>query len=156
MKKSMLAVLLVALLAMGLTACAKASTLGLETIEETGAFKVTAENAIEKQSASSSFSLKEGQVLMISPVLESGKIKVVLANASTDAGVFEQAVDGKVLSTYDVAPGEYKITVSGVNGATGTVVIAAVDKAEWDAQDAALVEALERNGIDPSVLPQGK
>lgn len=137
-----------------LAGCSAPGSLALETIEETGAYKVTAENATDSVEAlEGDITLAEDTTFMVSPFLEKGELKVVLKDKATGEQVFEQVVDGKILDYYDVAPGDYALEVSAPSGATtGTCVIFAIESDLLEAQDAGLEEALEINGVDPSVI----
>ena len=113
-----------------------------------------AENATDSVEAlEGEITIAEDTTFMVSPFLEKGELKVVLKDKATGEQVFEQVVDGKILDYYDVAPGDYALEVSAPSGATtGTCVIFAIENDLLEAQDAGLEEALEINGVDPSVV----
>lgn len=86
-------------------------------------------------------------------ILDKGELKVVLTDRASGEQAFEQVVDGKILDYYNVAPGEYTLSVSAPSGATtGWCTIFPIDNELLEEQDAGLEEALEMNGIDPSVV----
>ena len=123
-----------------------------EVIEETGAFKGVAENAKVDDSATqeNGVTLTDEDVLMISPNFTQGKAEVELTDASGNVA-FAQEVKGRVLDTYEVAPGTYtvKVTITEA-GTTGEIVIAANNAKEFEATTQSLEEALEENGIELS------
>ena len=147
---------LVLALVVGITGCTTSSTtLSLETIEETGAIKVTATNAGPDDQVTSSITIEEGQVLLVSPDLTSGEMRVVLSHDGSDLEdpenvALDLMVSGRVLDTYEMEPGDYTVSVIGTDSrATGSMVIFNPSAEEVAAQDASLAEALVQAGVDP-------
>lgn len=135
-----------------LTGCGSkgAGTLSSEIIAETGAFKATASDAKLDAGvgASAAITIKDGDVLMVSPDLTQGKMQVTLTDDSGKVA-FDQEVSGRVLDTYEVDPGTYDINMTCKEaGTTGTVLAASNNKEELAAQDKALDEALEEAGVE--------
>lgn len=132
-------------------------TLSSEILEETGAFKVTADNTSKDSGlmVSGAVTLKEGDVLLVSPDLTKGKLHVKLLD-DADNAVFDEDVDGRVLDTYQIDPGEYAISVDCVEGGTtGSLVIAAVNAEEFEQQSDDLVEALTNAGVSNAAAAVG-
>ena len=137
-----------------LAGCNSEHVLTLETIEETGAIKVTATNAGPDDQVTSSITIEEGQVLLVSPVFDSGEMRVVLSRGSDIEDPANVALDlmvsGRILDTYEVEPGDYTVSVIGTDSrATGSMVIFNPTAEEIAAQDASLAEALVQAGVDP-------
>lgn len=137
-----------------LAGCNSEHVLTLETIEETGAIKVTATNAGPDDQVTSSITIEEGQVLLVSPVFDSGEMRVVLSRGSDIEDPANVALDlmvsGRVLDTYEMEPGDYTVSVIGTDSrATGSMVIFNPTAEEIAAQDASLAEALVQAGVDP-------
>ena len=123
-------------------------TLSSEILEETNAFKVTADNADGKSGVKvdGAIVLKESDVLVVSPDLQKGKLQVKLLDKSDNA-VFDKEVSGQVLDSYEVAAGEYAISVDCLEGGTtGTLLVVAVDAEEFEQQNQDLEKALETVG----------
>lgn len=138
-----------------LTGCAGSQgTLSSDINDETGAYVVTAENA-GKGSAlgmSGGLVIEEGQVLMMSPVLEKGALQVTLSD-ETGTVLFNEEASGKVLSTYTVDPGNYGVGIScKTDGTTGTLLIVGIDPADFEKQDKVLEDLLAESGIALSDL----
>ena len=127
-----------------LAGCAGAtSTMSLDIVEDTGALNVTVDNAGADNQVISSIVVDEGQCLVMSPVLDKGALRVVLEDS--EKAVFDQEVSGKVMGAYRIDPGDYTLSVAGIDGnpATGTMLIVAMDIEELRQQDASLVDALK-------------
>ena len=129
----------------------------LSSGEEPGTYEVSAVNAGEDQVASSEFTIGEGELFIVSPMLEKGSIRVALSIAGTDEIMFEETVSGSVFYSYEVDPGSYILDISGVEGedATGSVHILTMSAKELEEQEESLKESLEEVGMDPSVLEDG-
>lgn len=132
-----------------LVGCAREGTLTHETIAETGALRVTADNASEGAdvAAKGAVTLKEGDALLVSPDLQSGRLEVTLRDASGKTA-FDMEASGRVLDTHAVAPGTYDVGVTcKETGTTGALVVSAVSanefKGQTEALDAALAEVTD-------------
>ena len=122
-------------------------TLNSEIIAETGAFKVTADNADADAAVTvgGAVTLGKDDALLVSPDLTKGKLYVTLANKSGTA--YEGEASGRMLDTHEVAAGTYDITVACKEaGTTGALVVAAVNADEFEQQDRDLDKALESLG----------
>lgn len=139
-------------LACALAACAGGS-MGLEPLDEANGVKVTAENAGADNAvdAEAAFTIKEGDVLVISPCMDKGSFHLLVTETGGDAVAYDEDVDGRVMFTEQVAPGTYDVKVTG-NGATGWMTVFSESSDELAAQDASLAETLESAGVDPSVV----
>ena len=134
---------------LALAGCAGRGTLSSDIIEETGAYKVVADDAAKDAAvmASGAVIVEEGQVVVISPDLTKGSLKVKFMDAANET-VFDEKVGGRVLSTYEFAPGEYAIAVTCLeNGTTGSLVVASVDADEFEKQNQDLEKALALAGV---------
>ena len=130
--------------ALVLVGCAGKGSLSSDLGDGDGAYKVTADDAGKGSAvmASGGFVVEEGQIVVISPDMTKGNLQIRLLNASGDL-VIDEKVSGHVLSTYEVASGDYGIAaVCNEDGATGTVLVVAVDKAEFEKQNQDLEAAL--------------
>lgn len=150
MKKTILAMMMAAAFALALVGCTSAanSVFGVDVIEETGALKVTADNAEKDATLTMSLSVEEGSLALLSPDLQSGAIEVIFSDDSGSNVALDQTIDGRILSTYPIDPGDYKVTIiCAKDGTTGTAVIATPNAEEVAQQDAALQEVLDKNNI---------
>lgn len=125
-------------------------TLSSEFVSETGAFRVMADNADANAgvSVSGAVTLKEGDILLVSPDLTSGDLLVKLTDGS-GVTAFDEVVSGRVLSTHEVAPGTYDVSVTcNRTGTTGSLVIAAQSAEELEKQNQELEEVLDRLDVE--------
>lgn len=126
-------------LTLGISACSFGeSSFSMDVNDETGAYMIEAANA--EGMVSGELEIGEGDVLQLSPVLDKGKIQVQLKQG--DEVAFDETVDGRILSTYDVEPGTYTVEVIAVDKPTGSMTIYAADKDEVASMEEALEEAL--------------
>lgn len=120
-----------------LAGCAGKGSLSSEINDETGAYIYKADDAGSGSSvlASGGFVVKEGQIVVMSPDMSKGSLQLKLLDSKNNAVLNEKAT-GRVLSTFEVAPGDYGIGVAcNENGSTGSLVVAVVDKAEFEKQN---------------------
>ena len=157
MKKRLFALTAILALSLALAACGGAkSSMVSQPNDETGGVDVVMENA-DGSGVNGNVTIEEGQCLVISPNLTKGSVEVrafLIEQAQTadDMGIGEEAaleetIDGSVLSTYDLEPGEYMLTFSAKGGATGTMMALPYSREEIDRQDAELAEILTQAGI---------
>lgn len=130
-----------------LAGCAGRGSLSSDIIDETGAYKVTADDAGKGSAvmASGGVTVKEGQIVVVSPDLQKGSLQLKLIDSSNKT-VFDEKITGRVLDTHEFDFGEYAISVTcNEDGTTGTLLVVAVDAAEFEKQnqdlEAALAEA---------------
>ncbi len=76
MKRKLIALTAVLVLALALTACGAKGTMSAEDTEEGGGVKVTCERAGDGNAVNGYVTIKEGQCLVLSPMLEKGSIQV--------------------------------------------------------------------------------
>lgn len=131
--KKLFAIIAAAALCLVIAGCAGQGSLGDEIIDDTGAIKVTADDA-GKGSAIGSLGggvvVEEGQVVLIAPDFEKGSLTIRLLDDNGDV-IAEQVAEGTEPTSLEVAPGDYSIGIAcEENGTTGTLVISAVDEAE--------------------------
>ena len=122
---------------LALAGCAGKGTLSSAIDDGTGAYKVTASDAGKGSAVASSggIVIGEGQILVASPDLSKGSLQLRLLDGAGKAALDEK-MSGSVLSTYDFAPGEYAIGVTcNEDGTTGTLLVVAVDAAEFEQQN---------------------
>lgn len=157
MKKRILALTAILVLALALTACGEKGYMVTTDNVETGGFDISCEKAGTGTGGNGYVTIAEGQCLVISPNLEKGSIKVkafLMEREATaeDMGIADEAsldetISGRTLSTYDLEPGEYMLTVTSESNPTGTMMILPYDAAEIQAQDEALQEELAKLGV---------
>lgn len=159
MMKRILALAAVLALALALTACggAKGSMLA-EPNDETGGVNLVMKNAGDGTGVSGDVTIEEGQFLVLSPNLERGSVEVkafLLEREPTgddlgigDEPVLVETVDGKVMSTYDLEPGDYMLTMTSKDNPTGTMMILPYSVEEYQAQNDALAEQLAQLNLD--------
>ena len=146
-QKALATIALMSLLLAGmllLTGCAGKGSLSSEIIDETGAYKVTANDAGKGSAVmmSGGFVVEEGQIVAVSPDIKKGNLQVKLMDASGEV-VLDEKVTGSVLETFELDPGDYAIAVAcNENGATGTVLVVPVGAAEFEKQNQNLEAAL--------------
>lgn len=145
------------LLSMTLAACGGASSYAQVTLDEASGIKVTAENAGNDQSATTTgaITVKEGDNIVISPFTEKGSFHLTIVSSDDKETIYDDDVDGKVLFSIDAEPGTYDVTTTG-NGTTGWMTVFAQNEEE-DAQIMDdLNKKLEEEGVDPSIVPSEK
>lgn len=151
--KGLLCAAAISVLIMGafaMVGCAGQGTLSSEIIDETGAYKVIADDAIKDSAikVDGLVEIEKGQLLLVSPDLQKGSLYVKLTNASGESA-FEQDFSGRVLDTFEVTPGTYDISVTcSTSGTTGVLVLSTVDAEEFAKQDADLEAALAEAGVN--------
>lgn len=157
MKTGRIAGMIAALaLACMLVACGT-HTLSMEALDEVSGVKVIAENAQEDNVATSegAITVAEGDAIIISPCLDKGAFHLTITGSDGQTVAYDDDVDGRVLFQTDVAPDTYEVEVSG-RDATGWMTVFAQPTDTLAEQDAALAEALEDAGVDPSLLSAGE
>ena len=141
-------------LACALAACGSKPTPSFKqsALDDANGIKVEAVNAEGGASTTSggAITVKEGDVIVISPVTESGNFHLTIAPTGGGAAIYDEDVKGSVLFNIEAAPGTYDVTTTTSSGVTGDMTVFAQSKAEFDAMDASLADALEKEGIDPS------
>ena len=153
--KSTLVIVVLCTLLVGvfvLTGCAGRGSLSSEIIDETNAYKVTADDASKNSAvgASGGFIVEEGQIVVVSPDIQKGSLQIKLS-LGTQQPAIDEKINGHVLSSYEIVPGDYAIsTTCNEDGTTGTVLIVAVDKTEFEKQNADLEATLA------AALPQSE
>ena len=144
MMKKVLMVAAALACAVALAGCAGQGKLVGEASDE-GAYQVTAEDAAKGAAVVSAGDVEvaEGQLLVLSPVLQKGSLRVELfADAGEDA--VDEVVSGSVLSTYEVDPGTYSARVTcAEDGTTGTLLVSVIDADEYKRQNQELDKALD-------------
>ena len=145
-KRILVVAVLCALLvgALALVGCAGRGSLSSELTDEAGGYKVIADDAGKGSSvmASGGFIVEEGQIVVISPDMSKGNLQIRLMDGAGNI-VIDEKIGGRVLSTYEIAPGDYGIGAKcDENGPTGTILVVAVDKAEFEKQNQDLEAAL--------------
>lgn len=130
-------------LALTLAACSK-STYGQVALDEVSGVKITAENANADNSATTEGAIvvKEGDVIVISPMTDKGSFHLTITSDDGSTTVYDEDVSGQVLFNIDAKPGSYTVTSSG-NNVTGWMTVFAESADELAEQDAALAETLE-------------
>ena len=155
MKKT-ICLLIAILLVLGLAACGTGSVLGSEIIEETGFLKITAVNASDSE-VNGHVSLGEGDCLLVSPMLDKGYFRLrVYPEGKRDEALLDLRLDGRVLSTYPLDPGDYELVVSGGNRATGSMTVGPYSTEKFQAENDALAEALEEAMTTPGPDEDGQ
>ena len=106
--------------------------------DESGTYSVTANNA-EKGSGVGSLGggveIAAGQLLVISPNIDKGSLQVRLLDEKGEVAL-DEAASGHAPSSHELTPGDYSIGVTtNENGTTGTLLIVAVDAAEYEKQN---------------------
>ena len=153
MARKLAAAIAVLALSCMLVACGKAATLSMEALDAVSGVRVTAENAGPDQTASSAgaITVGDGDAIIISPCMDKGGFHLTIASGDGKTVVFDDVAEGRVLFQVDAAPGTYDVTASG-EGATGWMTVFAQPMDELAEQDASLAEALEKAGVDSSLL----
>lgn len=149
-KRTVFALIAAFVFAFMLAACSGNGTFGSEFVEETGAFRVVADDAPKDATVkvSGALTIEEGQLLLVSPDLTSGRVQLRILGADDEA-VFDEEVGGRILDTYTIAPGEYTVEVINLrNGTTGTMLVFGIDEEEFAQENASLEEALSQGGIE--------
>jgi hypothetical protein len=138
-------------LALALVACGKPSSYAQELLTEASGIKVTAENAAADSGAlsESAVVVPEGGTIVISPCLDSGSFHVSITSADGASTVYDDKADGRIMFTVPAAPGTYTVNTSAATGTTGWMTVFAMQQSELDQQDAALSEALQKEGLGP-------
>jgi len=157
MKVTKVTKVLAALALCAVLAACGAHSLGIDLLEEASGVKVTAENAGEKDAATSegAITVADGDVIVISPCLDKGGFDLTITEHDKGTVVYDDVAEGRVMYTITAEPGTYDVTVSG-KGATGWMTVFAASGDDLLAQDEGLAEALEDAGVDPSILSDGE
>lgn len=135
-----------------LAGCGK-GTMGMDQLEDVQGVKVTCEKAAKGSAASSAFTVAEGEILVVSPDLTKGKVRLQIAPESDpENNVIDEEFSGRILEYREVDPGSYVVEVSVVKKADGAFVVAANNKEDVAAMDEGFEEAMETNGGDPDVV----
>ena len=124
------------------------------TLDDASGIKVVAENAAPDSTCTTgaAITVEEGDVIVVSPFTEKGSFHLTITPTGDGDPIFDEDVSGKVLFTVDAEPGSYDVTTSG-DGVTGWMTVFAQDSAELAAQNASLIEKLERTDADPEADP---
>ena len=153
MKRKLFVLSAILVLALALTACGGAKgSMSAEDTEEAGVVKITCENAGDGTAVNGYVTIEEGDCLVLSPMLDKGSIQVqafLMEREATadDLGTAEEAaldetVDGKVMSSYNLEPGEYMLTFTSKDNPTGTLIAMPYSIQEMQEQNDKLEEAL--------------
>ena len=153
MKRKLFVLSAVLVLALALTACGGAKgSMSAEDTEEGGGVKVVCENAGDGTGVNGYVTIEEGDCLVLSPMLDKGSIQVramlMEREATTedlgtaDEAALDETVDGKVMSTYELDPGEYMLTFTSKGNPTGTLIAMPYSIQEMQAQNDQLEQAL--------------
>ena len=153
MKRKLFVLSAVLVLALALTACGGAKGfMSAEDTEEPGVVKVVCENAGDGTGVNGYVTIEEGDCLVLSPMLDKGSIQVrailMEREATTedlgtaDEAALDETVDGKVMTTYDLEPGEYMLAFISKDNPTGTMVAMPYSIQEMQEQNDKLEEAL--------------
>lgn len=140
--------LVVAMCSFVLAACAGNGTLSSEIDDETGAYMVTADDAGKGTAVGSlggGVEVGEGQLLVASPDLQKGSLQLRVLDGAGEV-VIDEEQSGHVLSTHELEPGDYSVSVTcNEDGATGTLLLVAVDAVDFEAQNQDLEALLSAN-----------
>ena len=153
MRTSRIVAVFVALvLAFALAACGS-HTLEMEPLDEVSGVKVTAENALEDNVATSSgaITVADGDVIVISPCLDKGSFHLTITGSDGQTVAYDDDVEGRMLFQTNAAPDTYDVEVSG-RKATGWMTVFAMSADDIAQQDSSLADALEDAGIDQDIL----
>ena len=153
MKRKLFVLSAVLVLALALTACGGAKGfMSAEDTEEPGVVKVVCENAGDGTGVNGYVTIEEGDCLVLSPMLDKGSIQVramlMEREATTedlgtaDEAALDETVDGKVMSTYELDPGEYMLTFTSKGNPTGTLIAMPYSIQEMQEQNDQLEQAL--------------
>ena len=152
MKRKLFILSAVLVLALALTACGAKGFMTAEDTEDDGIVKIVCEKAGDGTGVTGYVTIEEGDCLVLSPVLDKGSIQVqafLMEREATadDLGTAEEAaldetVDGKVMSSYDLEPGEYMLTFTSKDNPTGTLIAMPYSIQEMQEQNDKLEEAL--------------
>lgn len=120
-------------------------------LTDASGIRVEAQNAGPDMEATTeaAFTIKDGEVILISPDVDEGSFHVTIAQTGSNKIVFDEDVNGKMLFTIEVDHGTYDITTRG-NRVTGALVIAAQNERAFVQQNEGLESILETEGT-PSV-----
>ena len=153
MKRKLFILSAVLVLALALTACGGATgSMSAEDTGDDGIVKIVCEKAGDGTGVTGYVTIEEGDCLVLSPMLDKGSIQVqafLMEREATadDLGTAEEAaldetVDGKVMSSYDLDPGEYMLTFTSKDNPTGTLIAMPYSIQEMQEQNDKLEEAL--------------
>ncbi len=152
MKRRLFLLSAVLVLALALSACGAKGTMNAEPNEETGGVNVVCERAGDGTAVNGYVTIEEGQCLVLSPNLEKGSIQVrailMEREATTedlgtaDEAALDETVDGQVMTTYDLEPGEYMLAFISKDNPTGTMIAMPYSIQEMQEQNDKLEEAM--------------
>ena len=152
MKRKLFILSAVLVLALALTACGAKGFLTAEDTGDDGIVKIVCERAGDGTAVNGYVTIEEGDCLVLSPVLEKGSIQVkailMEREATTedlgtaDEAALDETVDGKVMTTYDLEPGEYMLTFTSKDNPTGSLIAMPYSIQQMQDQNDKLEEAL--------------
>ena len=152
MKRKLFILSAILILALALTACGAKGFLTAEDTGDDGIVKIVCEKAGDGTAVNGYVTIEEGDCLVLSPVLEKGSIQVkaflMEREATTDdlgtadEAALDETVDGKVMSTYDLDPGEYMLTFTSKDNPTGSLIAMPYSIQDMQDQNDKLEEAL--------------
>ena len=151
MKRKLFVLSAILVLALALTACGGAKgSMSAEDMD--GVVKVTCEKARDGTGVTGYVTIEEGDCLVLSPMLDKGSIQVkasLMEREATaedlgtaDEAALDETVDGKVMSSYELDPGEYMLTFTSKDNPTGTLIAMPYSIQEMQEQNDKLEEAL--------------
>ncbi len=125
-----------------LAGCAKEKIELTET--EEGTISASIENGKKESSATTgALHVTEEDIVVISPDFKKGEVNVVLKDATGNISLNE-VISGRQLTTYEVDPGTYDVTVTVLETTTGTMTIVSQNREEYEKISEALEKELEQ------------
>ncbi len=140
MKKRLAAAGLAVLL---LSACGK-SVLEFETTPVYS--NLHAVNAAEENTATGSMTVGENECVLINSDLSKGEVNIVFKDHTGNIELSE-TFDGIIMNVYDITPGEYDVSATVLDKASGDIQILVLNEDEIDREQFSLKDALEEAGV---------
>ena len=107
--------------------------------------EITAVNADTDSAASGAMTVGEGQCVVISANIDKGEINVMFKDHTGNIELSE-AIKDQSLNSYPIAAGEYDVSATVTEKATGTITVLIMDESVFDPQNFDLESAIEAAG----------
>ena len=107
--------------------------------------EITAVNADTDSAASGAMTVGEGQCVVISANIDKGEVNVMFKDHTGNIELSE-AIKDQSLNSYPIAAGEYDVSATVTEKATGTITVLIMDESAFDPQNFDLESAVEAAG----------
>ena len=107
--------------------------------------EITAKNADTDSAASGAMTAGEGQCVVISAAIDKGEVDIMFKDHTGNIELSE-AIKDQSLNSYPLPAGEYDVTATVTEKASGSVTVLIMDESAFDPQNFDLESAVEAAG----------